>query len=226
MKVLVTQSRLTLCDTMDCSQPGSSVHGIFQARILEWVPFPSPGDLSNPGMEPGSCTLQADSLQSEKPPGKPKALLSKSHSFLHMRNMWRKLMLKPLRFLIHGSGVGLGFVFLLLLSVLFVCPRMQSPGWKYFLYDWSSAHLCVHVSSGSCFLSWYFSSSGLCHTKTTSAWRLTLSPDFHKPGSSCHSVLSSTVTSSEMAPLTTNSQVTTRWILSHSLFFRHSPCCF
>ena len=34
--VLVAQSRLTLCDPMDCSLPGSSVHGIFQARVLEW----------------------------------------------------------------------------------------------------------------------------------------------------------------------------------------------
>ena len=37
MCVLVTQSRLILCDPMDCSPPGSSVHGIPQARILEWV---------------------------------------------------------------------------------------------------------------------------------------------------------------------------------------------
>ena len=33
----VAQSRLTLCDPMDCSLPGSSVHGIFQASVLEWV---------------------------------------------------------------------------------------------------------------------------------------------------------------------------------------------
>ena len=33
----VTQSCLTLCDPMDCSLPGSSIHGIFQARVLEWV---------------------------------------------------------------------------------------------------------------------------------------------------------------------------------------------
>ena len=39
MKVLVTQSCPTLCDPMDCSLPGSSVHGILQARILEWVAF-------------------------------------------------------------------------------------------------------------------------------------------------------------------------------------------
>ena len=36
---------------MDCSLPGSSVHGILQARILEWVAIPSPGDLLDPGME-------------------------------------------------------------------------------------------------------------------------------------------------------------------------------
>ena len=36
-EVLVSQLCLTLCDTMDCYLPGSSVHGILQARILEWV---------------------------------------------------------------------------------------------------------------------------------------------------------------------------------------------
>ena len=35
----VAQSCLTLCDATDCSLPGSSVHGIFQTRVLEWVPF-------------------------------------------------------------------------------------------------------------------------------------------------------------------------------------------
>ena len=40
VKVLVSQSCWTPCDPMDCSQPGSSVHGTFQARILEWVAFP------------------------------------------------------------------------------------------------------------------------------------------------------------------------------------------
>ena len=36
-QVIVAQSCLTLCDPMDCSLPVTSVHGIFQARILEWV---------------------------------------------------------------------------------------------------------------------------------------------------------------------------------------------
>ena len=50
---------------MDCSLPGSSVHGILQARILEGLPFPTPGDLPNPGVELGSPELQASSLPSE-----------------------------------------------------------------------------------------------------------------------------------------------------------------
>ena len=66
----VSQSVLTLCNPMDYSLPGSPVHGIFQARILESLPFPFSGDLPNPGMEPGSPALWADSLPFE-PPGKP-----------------------------------------------------------------------------------------------------------------------------------------------------------
>ena len=50
----VTQSSLTLCDPMDCSPPGSSVHEIFQAGILEWLPLPTPRDLPDPGIEPES----------------------------------------------------------------------------------------------------------------------------------------------------------------------------
>ena len=63
----VIQSCPTLCDFMDCRLPGSSIHGILQARVLEWVPCPSPGDLPDPGTEPGSPALQADSLLSEPP---------------------------------------------------------------------------------------------------------------------------------------------------------------
>jgi len=44
----------TLCDPMDYSLPGSSVRGILQARILEWVACPPPGDLPDPGLEPVS----------------------------------------------------------------------------------------------------------------------------------------------------------------------------
>ena len=53
----VAQSCPTFCNPMDCSLPGSTIHGIFQARILEWVAIPSPGDLPDPGIEPGSPAL-------------------------------------------------------------------------------------------------------------------------------------------------------------------------
>ena len=64
-KVLVSQSCLTLGNPMDCSPPGSSVHGILQARILGGLPFPSPGDLPDPEIKPGSPALHADSLPSD-----------------------------------------------------------------------------------------------------------------------------------------------------------------
>ena len=64
------KSCLTLGNLMDCSPPGSSVCGLLQARTLQWVAFPTPRDLPYPGIEPGPCALQADSLPSE-PPGKP-----------------------------------------------------------------------------------------------------------------------------------------------------------
>ena len=48
---MVAKSCPTLCDPVECSLPGSSVHGILQARILVWVPFLSPRDLPNPGVE-------------------------------------------------------------------------------------------------------------------------------------------------------------------------------
>ena len=64
-KVSVTQSCLTLCNPMDCSPPDFSVHGILQARILQWVGMPFSGDLPDLGIEPGSPVLQANSLPSE-----------------------------------------------------------------------------------------------------------------------------------------------------------------
>ena len=65
---------------MACSPPGSSVHGILQASLLEWVALPSPGNLPDPGIEPGSPALQVDSLPSELP-GKPKFYLRKCNMY-------------------------------------------------------------------------------------------------------------------------------------------------
>ena len=52
MHAQLLQSCLMFCDPMDCSLPGSSVHGILQARILESDPCPPPRDLPDPGIKP------------------------------------------------------------------------------------------------------------------------------------------------------------------------------
>ena len=61
----MAQSSPTLRNPMACSPPGFSVHGILQARIVEWLPVPSPEELPNPGIEHWSPALQADSLPFE-----------------------------------------------------------------------------------------------------------------------------------------------------------------
>ena len=73
----VAQSCPTLCDPVDCNPPDSSVHGILQARTMGFsrqeywsgLPFPPPGDLPDPGIEPATPASQADAFTSE-PPGK------------------------------------------------------------------------------------------------------------------------------------------------------------
>ena len=67
---------LTLCDPIDCSPPGSSIHGILQARTLGWIAIFFSRDLPDPGIDPGSPALQADSLTSE-PPGKPPMIIGR-----------------------------------------------------------------------------------------------------------------------------------------------------
>ena len=77
---------LLFCNPMDCSLPASSLHGIFQARILEWVAIPYPRDLPDPGTKPKSPALQDNSLLSEAP-GKPREYLSNPKKILV--EIWR-----------------------------------------------------------------------------------------------------------------------------------------
>ena len=71
--VKVSQSCPTLCDLMEYIYIYIYIYiyGILQARILEWVTFPFPGDLPNPGIKPRSPSLQEVSLPAE-PQGKPR----------------------------------------------------------------------------------------------------------------------------------------------------------
>ena len=112
----------TLCNLMDCSPPGSSVHGDSAGkkwvgvpfyrgssqsrdwtqiscncrqilywlshqgspRILEWVAYPSPRDLPDPGIKLGSLALQADSLPTELP-GKPISIIVDEHTWVNIK---------------------------------------------------------------------------------------------------------------------------------------------
>ena len=74
---------------MDCSPPGSSVHGILQSRLLEWLPCPPPGDLPNLGTEPISpvaTALQSDSLLLNHQ-GSPKYILVSQSGIQKKQNM-------------------------------------------------------------------------------------------------------------------------------------------
>ena len=72
---------------MECILLGFSVHGIFQARLLDWVAFPSSGNLPDPGMEPRYPALQAASLPFE-PARNPKIRqLFGLKTYFHMKNM-------------------------------------------------------------------------------------------------------------------------------------------
>ena len=86
--VLVVQSCPTLCYQMDSSLSGSSVYGILQERILEWVAMPSYRGSPYPGTEPRSPTLLVRTLP-EEPPGKPVApysyLMCTCFSYIKMR---------------------------------------------------------------------------------------------------------------------------------------------
>ena len=67
---LDTQLCLTICDPVDCSPPGPLSMGLSRQEYWSGLQYPSPGNLPDLGIEPGSPTLQADSLPSELP-GKP-----------------------------------------------------------------------------------------------------------------------------------------------------------
>ena len=64
---LVAQLCLTLCNSMDCSLPAPLSQGLSRQEHWSGQPFPSPGDLPDPGIKPGSPALQADSSLSEPP---------------------------------------------------------------------------------------------------------------------------------------------------------------
>ena len=128
VKVKVSQSYPILCDPMDYT-----VREILQARILEWVTFPSPGNLPNPGIKPRFPVLQADSLPAE-PQGEPKntgvgslSLLQQifltqesKQSLLHCRQILYQLGYQ-------GNPCSIIIITMLIACCLFPISRTEDP---------------------------------------------------------------------------------------------------
>ena len=128
-KLKVSQSRLTLCDPMNCSPPGSSLHGILQARILEGVAMPFSRGSSRPRDQTwvscGSCT--AAGLFTTEPQGKshPEYMLLLSR-FSHVR------LCATLEMTAHQALPSLGFSRQEHWSGLpFPSPMHESEKWKW-----------------------------------------------------------------------------------------------
>ena len=87
-------SRVRLCDCVDCSPPGFSVHGIFQARIWEWVAISSPRELPDPQIEPEPPALTGGFCTTE-PSGRPSPILKYIYCIYTLKTNKNYLLLIP-----------------------------------------------------------------------------------------------------------------------------------
>ena len=150
---LVSQSCLTLCDPMDGSPPGSSVHGILQARILEWIAISFSRGSSQPRDRTRSPAFQVDSLPSE-PPGKSKNTGMGSLSLLQgilltLKSNWNLLKCRQILYHLSYQGSHIIPVIKKLLKCI-VRPKRNTvaifedlslPSFK---YQTNSFHLSFH----------------------------------------------------------------------------------
>ena len=164
MKVSVLQSCPTLCDPMNYSLPGSSVHWILQARILEWVDIPFFRGPSSPGIEPRFPTFEANSLPSEPPASpqvkNPPAIQEIPFPFLDWEDPLEKEMSAHSSILAwkipwteEPSLEQLRTKYALLVRVFTLCPKSSLPACSkaiYFLTQQcpgSKTYCYCHVSS-------------------------------------------------------------------------------
>ena len=92
---------LTLCNPVDCSPPGSSVHGFPRQEYRSGLPFPSPGELPDPRIEPVSSALAGGFLTTE-PPGKPQCMYVKVKSLSRVRLFCDPVDCRPPDSSVHG----------------------------------------------------------------------------------------------------------------------------
>ena len=150
------QSCPTLCNSMNCSPLGSSVHGILQARILGVLLRPLPGDLPNSGIEP--VTLKspalADGFFSTSTTGKPNQSLSPVNSNSLLWWFENRSPKSLTFFLLRGESMSLCLeIWLLWLfrpieceSVTLWLPRLIHKRWfSFHLIPWNSSAKGLHV---------------------------------------------------------------------------------
>ena len=135
------------CHPMDCNPQGSSVYRIFQASVLGWLPFPSPGDLPDPGIEPRSPVLQADSLPTELPV-KPKHMYVCMY-FFHKKwndSSYTVLKFSKLTFVISFHVIKYSCTALFLTAGIILHHKATSRTFSLKLAFYSHKQLC-HVCS-------------------------------------------------------------------------------
>ena len=130
--VLVSQSCLTLCDPVDCSPPGSSAHGILQARVLEWVAMPSSRRCSQPRDQTRVSCITGRFFTTE-PPGKP---ISSSNYKQKQTNKQNPLIsitiLKMSRSLHHCFHIATSWqIYIHSKHSLKLCPWLQPSSWMF-----------------------------------------------------------------------------------------------
>ena len=154
MHAKLLQSCQTLCDPMDCSLPGSSVRGILQAKILEWVAMPS----SRGSSQPRFLALQEDSLPSE-PPGKP---------FYCFAGLCFIYFFSNLCFFPPSANCGISF------KVFFLVPWSIKLGYLRFFLFLQVVIYCHQISSLNCFVASLVVQWLRCHIPGRRAWVLSL----------------------------------------------------
>ena len=180
MCVLVAQLCPTLCDPMDYSPQAPLSMGFFRQEYWSGLPCPPPRDLPEPGIEPRSPALQADSLQSE-PPGNPSLsiiVLKMTYFIISFFFFFEKcaLIKRQNEILLHGSGnisLSLLFVEVLLGSVVsWIIPfpislchntfnyfRNKVPFLFHFTFSWISIEYdraCHHLMRNGCWAAYNY----------------------------------------------------------------------
>ena len=163
MKVLVAQLCLTLWDPMDCSPPGSSVHGILQARILDWLAISFSRGSSRPSDWTQVSCIAGDTLPLSHQ-GSPIYIHTHTHTHTHTHNYTQISTWGVLSFILTSWSIIYWSILPYILTCLLL-TQMMSEKWKEFinsplpipflLFFIKICTMQIHVRSHTCYNSDY-----------------------------------------------------------------------